>query len=69
MTRIWVNLALIFGTLGFVGVLLVILAGFLGCCAGITTLAFQKILLVILGAAVVAFAWCMYHNCRKSPEA
>ncbi len=66
MTRLLTNLALISGSLGFLGILLVLLSGFLGCCAGITTLSFHRILLILLGAAVVLFAWCIYNNCYKA---
>lgn len=57
------NFAILFGFIGFLGYLFLIVAGFLGCCAGITTLFYHKIVMFILIAAVVIFGICMYNNC------
>ena len=63
------NLALLFGIIGFTGYLLLIIASALGCCAGIATIGFSKILLFILSVAVVILGVCMYNNCcRRSKK-
>lgn len=59
------NLALLFGIIGFTAYLFLIIASALGCCAGITTIGFYKMLLFILSAAVVIFGVCMYNNCYR----
>lgn len=63
MKIVLANLALLFGIIGFVGYLFLIVAGFFGCCTGITTVLFHKIVLFILSAAVIIFVICMYNNC------
>ena len=55
MRIVLANLALLFGIIGFTGYLFLIIASALGCCAGVTTIAYHKIVLFILAAAVVVF--------------
>lgn len=57
------NFAFLFGIIGFVMYVLLILASFFGCCSAITTDTFQKIVMFILGIAVITFLICMYNNC------
>lgn len=66
MKRTAANLGLIFGSLGFLGILVVIIAGFFGCCTGLTTATFNYILIGIFAVSFLAFAWCMYNNCCKA---
>lgn len=64
--RIIVNFALIFGALGFLGFLLMIFAGFFGCCAGLTAGTFNNIILGTFIVSFLGFAWCMYNNCCRA---
>jgi len=69
MKRTLVNLALVFGSIGFIGYILMIIASFLGCCAGINTVLFHRILLFILAAAFLVFFWCAWRNyCQVRDE-
>ena len=61
--RIFVNAALTFAVIGFVTYLFIIIAGFFGCCAGITDYLFHKIVLVLVTAGAVTFGICLYNNC------
>jgi len=63
--KIFVNAALMFALIGFVSYLLIVLAGFLGCCAGITSSMYYQIILVLVTAAAVTFGICMYNNCSQ----
>ncbi len=65
MKTILGNFAFLFGIIGFVLYLFLIMASFIGCCSAITTDIFQKIVMLILGIAVVTFLICMYNNCCK----
>ncbi|MCF8367558.1 MAG: hypothetical protein K9G76_00855 [Bacteroidales bacterium] len=65
MRIVLANLALLFGIIGFAGYLFLIIAGAFGCCAGVTTVGYHKIVLFILSAAVVIFAICMFNNCCR----
>lgn len=56
---------LLFATIGFFIYLLVILAGFIGCCVGITEVLFDQILLVLVIIGVVTFVACSYFICFK----
>jgi hypothetical protein len=66
MRHVLANFALIFGFIGFIGYLFLIIAGFFGCCTGMTTDLFHKVVIIILITAVVLFALCMYNNCCKN---
>ncbi len=57
------NFALLFGFIGFIGYLFMIISGLFGCCAGLTTPLFHKIIIFTLVFAVVLFGVCMYNNC------
>lgn len=65
MNKAVANLALLVGGIGFLYFLFLIIAGFLGCCAGLTTPLYYKIVLVTLGISVVFIAICMYNNCYR----
>jgi hypothetical protein len=66
MKLVLANLALLFGIIGFVGYLFIILASAFHCCVGLTTATFYKVVLFILSAAVVTFAVCMFNNCCRA---
>jgi hypothetical protein len=63
MRHVFANFAILFGSLGFAAYLFIIIAGFFGCCAGLTSLFYHKLVLFILALAVVAFLLCMVNNC------
>jgi hypothetical protein len=63
MKMVLANTALLFGIIGFTGYIFLILASALGCCAGLTTIVYHKIVLGILALAVIIFTICMYNNC------
>jgi len=63
MRQVFANFAILFGALGFAAYVFVVAAGFLGCCAGVTTLFYHKLVLTVLALAVVAFLICMVNNC------
>ncbi len=59
------NFAFLFGIIGFLFYLFLIIAGFIGCCSSMTMEIFNKITLATLGVAVLVFIVCMYNNCCK----
>lgn len=63
--HILANFALLFGAFGFLGYIFIIVAGYLGCCADITTRMYHNIIIIILVIAFALFAICMYNNCCK----
>lgn len=65
--HILANFALLFGAFGFVGYIFIVVAGYLGCCADITTKMYHNIIIIILVIAFALFAICMYNNCCKTP--
>lgn len=65
MKMVLANVALLFGIIGFTGYLFLIIASALGCCAGLTSIAFHKIILGVLVLAVIIFSICMFNNCCK----
>jgi len=65
MKLVLANVALLFGIIGFAGYLFLIIASALGCCVGLTTIAYHNIVLFVLSAAVVIFAICMFNNCCR----
>lgn len=64
--KIFVNAALTFAVIGFITYLFIIIAGFFGCCAGITDHLFNKIVLLLVSAGAVTFGVCLYNNCYAS---
>ena len=62
------NFAILFGAIGFAGYLFILMASFLGCCAGLTSLFYHKVVIFVLLAAVVAFGVCLYHNCSHAAK-
>lgn len=58
-----VNIALLFGFFGFLFYLFLIIAGFLGCCTGMTTSVFYKVAGIVLIISVILFGICAYNNC------
>lgn len=64
--KLFVNSALTFAAIGFVTYLFVIIAGFFGCCAGISTFLYHKIVLVLVSAGAIIFGVCLYRNCWKT---
>lgn len=65
MRIVLANLALLFGAIGFIGYLFIILASAIGCCTGVTTSGFRIIVIVILAAAALICGFCMLNNCCK----
>lgn len=65
MKMVLANVALLFGIIGFTGYIFLIIASALGCCAGLTTIAYHKIILGVFALAVVIFAICMFNNCCR----
>ena len=66
--KLFVNAALTFAVIGFVTYLFIVIAGFFGCCAGITDSMFYKIILMLVVAAAVTFGICLYNNCYLSSK-
>jgi hypothetical protein len=66
--KIFVNAALTFAVIGFVTYLFIIIAGFFGCCAGITDYLFHKIVLILVVAGAITFGLCLYNNCYLSSK-
>ncbi len=64
--RLFINSALTFAAIGFVTYLIIIIAGFFGCCAGISTFVYHKIVLAIVAAGAIIFGICLYKNCYKN---
>lgn len=65
--HILANFALLFGAFGFLGYIFIVVAGYLGCCANITTKFYHNLVIIILVIAFALFALCMYNNCCKMP--
>ena len=61
--KIFVNAALTFAVIGFITYLFIIIAGFFGCCAGISDSLYYQIIIAIISAAAITFGVCMYNNC------
>ncbi len=66
MNKVVANFAFLIGGVGFLYFLFLIVAGFFGCCAGLTTPIYYKIVLVVLGVSIAVIAFCMYNNCYRS---
>lgn len=66
--KIFVNAALTFAVIGFITYLFIIIAGFFGCCAGISDSLYYQIIIAIVAAAAVTFGVCMYNNCYLSSK-
>lgn len=64
--KLFVNAALTFAVIGFITYLFIIIAGFFGCCAGITDYLFHKIVLFLVVAGAITFGVCLYNNCYSS---
>ena len=62
------NFALLFGAFGFLGYIFIVIAGYFGCCANITSALYHNIVIIILVIAFALFAVCMYNNCCKIPK-
>jgi hypothetical protein len=66
--KVFVNAALTFAVVGFITYLFIIIAGFFGCCAGITDFLFHKIVLILVVAGALTFGVCLYNNCYLSSK-
>ncbi len=64
--KIFVNAALSFAVVGFVTYLFIIIASFFGCCAGLSSFLYHKIVLAIVVAGAATFGFCLYNNCYKA---
>ncbi len=56
---------LLFAVIFFVVYLLVLVASFFGCCAGISTLLYNNIVWLLFGIGAITFAFCMNNICNK----
>jgi len=65
MKKILVSLTLLTGVIGFVTYLSIIIISFLGCCIGIDTLVYHKIIIGLVSLSVIVLGVCMYNNCYK----
>ena len=61
--KIFVNSALAFAAIGFITYLFIIIAGFFGCCAGLSTFIYHKIVLAIVAIGAISFGVVFYKNC------
>ena len=61
--KMFVNATLSFAVIGFLTYLFIIIAGFFGCCAGITDSLYYQITLAIVALGMITFGACMYNNC------
>jgi len=59
---------LLFAVVFFVVYLLIAIAAYFGCCIGLTTLFYNRIVWVILGLGVLVFTFCVYNNCYKKKD-
>ncbi len=57
--------SLLFSFIGFLVYLLAIVAGFMGCCLGVTNVMFNQILLILTISGVIAFGVGSYFICFK----
>jgi len=64
--KIFANATLMIGIIGFISYLVLIIAGFFGCCFEISGILFEKIILCTIIAAGFVFALGMYNNCCRS---
>ena len=69
MRSMLINIAILFGFFGFIGYILLILAGFFGCCAGLTSKGYYIIAGLIMAVSVILFAICAYNNCCNIQKA
>jgi len=56
---------LIFSLIFFVVYIFMLIAAYFGCCSGITTTFYIKIVWVALGLGAIVFAFCFYYKCFK----
>jgi hypothetical protein len=66
--KLFVNAALSFAIIGFVTYLFILIAGFFGCCVGISNSLYDQIIIAIIAAAAISFGVCMYNNCYLSSK-
>ncbi len=67
--KLFINSTLLFAFIGFVTYGFIVFVSFLGCCAGLTSLIFSKLISGIIIIAVSLFIFCVYNNCIKIPKA
>jgi len=66
--KLFLNAALLFAVVFFVIYLLIGMAAYFGCCAGLTTFFYEMIVWVLLGIGAIVFAFCVYNNCYKKRD-
>jgi len=66
--KILINSAFFFAFIGFVAYLFIIILSFFGCCAGLTSIAFSKLIVGVLIIAASLFIFCVYNKCIKIPK-
>lgn len=68
MSKVLVNFGLLFGGIGFLYFLFIIISGFFGCCVGLTTPLYLKIVMGMMAVSVLIFIGCMINNCCGKQE-
>ncbi|MBN2637615.1 MAG: hypothetical protein JXR65_00850 [Bacteroidales bacterium] len=63
--KVLISEMLILSLIGFIGIILVLAAGFIGHHVGLSKDAFDLVLLSLTGVGLIAFAVCSYRNCFK----
>ena len=65
MKKLLINFLFTFSVVGFVSYLLIIISSYLGCCVGIDSLIYHRIVLGIVTLGTVILGVCLYNNCYK----
>ena len=63
-TKTLLTAPLLFAVIFFMVYLLVLVASFLGCCAGITTLFYSNLVWLLFGLGAITFAFCINNVCN-----
>jgi hypothetical protein len=63
--KLLLNTLVTFAIIFFIVYLLMLIAAFFGCCTGITSFFYDKIVWVLLAIGILVFAFCFYNNCYK----
>jgi len=66
--KLFLNATLTFAIIFFIVYLLIAIASFFGCCTGVTTFFYNRIVWVLLALGVLVFAFCFYNNCYKKKD-
>jgi uncharacterized membrane protein len=66
--KLFLHAALLSALVFFVVYLLIAIAAYFGCCAGLTALFFKMIVWIILALGAFVLAYCIYNNCYKKRD-